>query len=53
MSTNMLPFYLLAVAAIFTIIIKAPHSWKAAIGGAMILILLADSVIAGLRALFQ
>ena len=53
MSSNMLPIYLLGVVVLFTLIMKVTHSWKAAAGGLVILLLIADSIIAGLRALFQ
>ena len=53
MDPLLFPFIVGAVILVIVLVDRIPRDWRAAIGGLMILLLIADSVIAGLRALFQ
>lgn len=53
MSPWLFPVGLAVVALIITMVSRAHREWKAAAGGLVLLAMVADSVIAGLRALLQ
>ena len=53
MNPALFPFIVGAVVLVIVLFDKIPRDWRYALGGLMLLLLVADSVIAGLRALFQ